>query len=374
MTANSTLINALVNGVGDEHAVEALISLFRNISDIITLLDVQGNILYQSSSMRQTMDYEENELQGKNIFEVTHPEDHQLIKDQFAAALQKPGPGPTAEFRLLNRSGNYIYLEAQGNNQLHNPSINAMIIISRDITRRKIAENALLHTYELTKFQNDQLQSFSQILSHNIRSHSANLSSIVEFMEGAETEEENKLFFQMLKTSTEKLEETIQHLNDILHINDNVSSPKENMHLRTEVESSLASLQALLLQKNVSVKSEIPDHYYIKVIPAFLNSILLNIISNAIKYCDSTRDPRIEISAVRQGLFIVVSVKDNGFGIDLEKYENQLFGLYKTFHGNEDAKGLGLFLTKNQIEAMGGKIEVESTVGEGSIFKLYFKD
>ncbi len=374
MTANSTLIEALIQGTGKEDAVKPLLSLLHNISDIITLLDQNGKILYQSSSVRQTMDYQENELKDKNIFEVTHPDDHNLIKQQFAAALSKPGPGPTAEFRLLNRSGNYFYIEAQGNNQLSNPSINAMIIISRDITRRKIAENALTHTYELTKFQNEQLQSFSQILSHNIRSHSANLTSIVEFMEGADSEEEKELFFQMLKTSTDKLEETIQNLNDIIHIHDNASGPRENLKLAHEIEQTLGSLHALIIQKNVSIKIEIPEYYTISAIPAFLDSILINILSNAIKYCDKDKEAIIEITAYRENSYMVLSIKDNGYGIDLVRYESQLFGLYKTFHGNEDARGIGLFLTKNQMEAMGGKIQVESKVGEGSTFYLLFKE
>ena len=66
----------------------------------------------------------------------------------------------------------------------------------------------------------------------------------------------------------------------------------------------------------------------------------------------------------------VLSITDNGLGIDLERYKDRLFGMYKTFHGNKDAKGLGLFITKAQIETMKGKIEVESTVGEGTTFRI----
>ena len=66
-------------------------------------------------------------------------------------------------------------------------------------------------------------------------------------------------------------------------------------------------------------------------------------------------------------------VQDNGLGIDLERHRKKLFGMYKTFHKHPDSRGIGLFMTKNQIEAMGGFIDVESKVDEGSIFYVNFK-
>jgi two-component system aerobic respiration control sensor histidine kinase ArcB len=69
-----------------------------------------------------------------------------------------------------------------------------------------------------------------------------------------------------------------------------------------------------------------------------------------------------------------LQVADNGRGIDVEKYGAKIFGLYKTFHGNEDARGVGLFLVKNQIESMRGRIELDSAVGVGSTFKVFFND
>jgi signal transduction histidine kinase len=71
--------------------------------------------------------------------------------------------------------------------------------------------------------------------------------------------------------------------------------------------------------------------------------------------------------------FTILHIKDNGLGIDMKKYGEKLFGMYKTFHGNKDARGIGLFICKNQIETMGGKIEVDSELGVGTTFKIYIK-
>ncbi|MEQ1625227.1 MAG: ATP-binding protein, partial [Sediminibacterium sp.] len=106
--------------------------------------------------------------------------------------------------------------------------------------------------------------------------------------------------------------------------------------------------------------------------PAYLDSILLNLVSNAIKYRSEVRIPEIIISLSSSNQFKILTVKDNGIGIDLQKNKDQLFGMYKTFHRNKDAKGLGLYITKVQVEAMKGKIEVESILGLGSSFMVYF--
>jgi signal transduction histidine kinase len=110
----------------------------------------------------------------------------------------------------------------------------------------------------------------------------------------------------------------------------------------------------------------------LEVIPAYLDSILLNLITNAIKYRSPERQPVIELSTETEGEYLVLLVKDNGLGLDLQKFKDKLFGMYKTFHNNPNSRGIGLFITKNQIEAMNGKVEVESQVNVGTTFKIYF--
>ena len=108
----------------------------------------------------------------------------------------------------------------------------------------------------------------------------------------------------------------------------------------------------------------------VKYNPAYLESILLNFISNSIKYAHPDRTPIITLSFDK--IKNEMKISDNGLGIDLKKYGSSLFGMYKTFHNNKDAKGIGLFITKNQIEAMGGKISIESEPNVGTTFTVYF--
>ena len=138
-----------------------------------------------------------------------------------------------------------------------------------------------------------------------------------------------------------------------------------------KVESNLA---AFLKNNNAKIINKITDDVVINVIPAYLESILMNFITNGVKYKEPSRNPIITLTAAKTGKYTVVSIRDNGMGIDLKKYGDKLFGMYKTFHNHKDARGIGLYITKNQIEAMNGKVETKSKVGVGTTFNIYFND
>lgn len=226
----------------------------------------------------------------------------------------------------------------------------------------------------LTNQQNARLQNFAYIISHNVRSHSANLTALVNFLQAAPDAERAAMFVDMLKTSTDKLAETIVNLNEIVTATHIGSQPKEPRALRQEVERTLAALNVLVLESEMQVVLDIPTGTTVQVVPAYLDSVLLNLLSNAIKYRSTTAPPRLTIGCYHEDGYTVLTIHDNGRGIDLARNQGKVFGMYKTFHGNEDARGLGLFITKNQVEAMNGKIEVESEVGVGSTFKVYFSE
>ena len=105
--------------------------------------------------------------------------------------------------------------------------------------------------------------------------------------------------------------------------------------------------------------------------PAYLESIMHNLISNALRYCHAERNPRISIKGFQENNTYILEISDNGIGIDLDKNGDKIFGLYNTFSNSTNSRGIGLFITKNQVEAMGGRIKVKSEIGKGSTFKIY---
>jgi signal transduction histidine kinase len=137
-------------------------------------------------------------------------------------------------------------------------------------------------------------------------------------------------------------------------------------------------LKTRISEKNARIINNVPADLRVNYNPGYLNSVLLNFISNAIKYSHPDRQPIITLNCDKEhpgkeNSGYILTIADNGLGIDLKTYGDKLFGMYKTFHGNKDAKGLGLFMTRYQVEAMDGRIEVDSTVNEGTTFKIYIR-
>jgi signal transduction histidine kinase len=105
----------------------------------------------------------------------------------------------------------------------------------------------------------------------------------------------------------------------------------------------------------------------------YVESIFYNLISNAIKYRHPERFPRIVIQTKLANGYVQIDFTDNGLGIDTDKHREYLFNLYKRFHFHVEGKGMGLYLVKTQVEALGGRIEIVSKVNEGTVFSIYLR-
>lgn len=307
------------------------------------------------------------------ITEVLPITEKKILADALETCLQNPEHSYNFILELKSLEG-----KLKGNKWELKSIINQegeveeMVLVGYDISEQ--LEN-LAHTkklLEITSLQNTRLQNFTYIVSHNIRSHTANLSGLISFIQKTTSDKEKDYFFSLLKSTTEKLDETITNLNEVITINKNTSKLREKLNLKKEVEKTLDIVSVSLHSKNIKIKNNLSGNEFVPAIPAYLDSILLNLISNAIKYRDPQRNLLIQIDAEQTDGYLKLLIQDNGLGIDMKRNASKLFGMYKTFHENEDARGLGLFLTKNQVEAMNGRIEVLSEVGKGSTFIIYF--
>lgn len=153
-----------------------------------------------------------------------------------------------------------------------------------------------------------------------------------------------------------------------------MSLKKEKLNLDSYLNKVLAILGEEINSNKVKIYKKIPKDYSIPFNPSYLESILLNFTTNAIKYSHPDRIPEIYYDLEKENDKFVLKIKDNGLGIDLDRHGEKLFGMYKTFHNNPDARGIVLFITKNQIESMGGKVEVESKKNIGTTFKIFFNN
>lgn len=248
-----------------------------------------------------------------------------------------------------------------------------LLLVIEDITTAKKSQIELFQSFELVSEQNKRLLNFSYIVSHNLRSHASNVKTIIDFIETATSEAEREAMLANLKTVIYRLDDTLYNLNEVVSIQRNVNLLVEPLNLHQYIEQAIGLLADQINSKLGQVINDVPTNTIIHFNPAYLESILVNFLSNAIKYAHPQLPPLVRFSIVRASDRMILSIQDNGLGIDLKKYGEKLFGMYKTFHGNKDAKGIGLFIAKNQIEALGGRVEVESTVGVGTTFHIAFK-
>ncbi|MGK0488812.1 MAG: PAS domain S-box-containing protein [Candidatus Endobugula sp.] len=251
--------------------------------------------------------------------------------------------------------------------------VNGYLAIATDISEIKTAENEVNSLLTLTKEQNDRLLNFAHIVSHNLRSHSGNLSMIMELIQMEIPEATQNDFFPLLLQSSDNLKETISHLNEVVAMNNKTGENLESLNLKEYIVKAIANVKGQTLEVGGRFNVKVNENIQVEAIPAYLESVILNLLTNAIKYRSPERDLVISITTEVETAFVSVIFSDNGVGIDLQLNGSKIFGMYKTFHGNEDARGVGLFITKNQIETMGGRIIVESEVDQGTTFKIYLK-
>jgi signal transduction histidine kinase len=191
-------------------------------------------------------------------------------------------------------------------------------------------------------------------------------------MEDPITEDERKEMMGHLKTVSNSLDETLHNLYEVISIQNNINLVFVPLNLNEYITKAIGVLNEQVTQKGAIINNYTKADATVRYNPAYLESILLNFISNAVKYSHPERKPVITIDCFYENNKPVLTIADNGVGIDLKRFGDKLFGMYKTFHGNADARGIGLFISKNQIDFMGGKVEVESQLNIGSTFKIYF--
>lgn len=308
----------------------------------------------------------------ENWDDKVHPDD----RAAYFGNIKLHFDGKTPYYETYHRvlcNGNYKWILDRGKVILRDQIGKPLRIVGThtDVSLQKFKEQKLLETLELVNEQNNKLLNFAHIVSHNLKNHTGNLSTLLEMKSSGMLDETE--IFPYLNTVSSELTNSIDNLVAIVEVQNN----NETIKTRLSIDEYLNKVFNILLTdiniNDIKVLNKVPKKTNIDFIPAYLESILLNLTTNAIKYANPNKKLVVKYFMENNDDYQVLVIKDNGLGIDLEKHGENVFGLYKTFHNSKNAQGIGLYITKNQIEAMGGKIEVESKVDVGTTFKIYFK-
>jgi ligand-binding sensor domain-containing protein/anti-sigma regulatory factor (Ser/Thr protein kinase) len=229
-------------------------------------------------------------------------------------------------------------------------------------------------TNDLVEY-NQQLEQFAFIAAHNLRAPVARILGLGQLLGMPEnTPEQKDEIYPRLVHTAQELDGVVKDLNTILDFRKNSESHLILVDLATEISKIRGTLEREIANTHAVITTDFAQVDRIRTVKPYLESILYNLISNAIKYRNPERVPTIHIKTEKSEDETCLTVSDNGLGIDVAAHRDKLFTLYSRFHIHLEGKGLGLYLVKTQITALGGRIEIESEVNKGSIFKVYFKN
>lgn len=339
----------------------------------MALVSLQGKWMKVNHRLSSLLGYTESEFLQTTFQDITHPEDLDKDLENVQRMLRKELDTYQMEKRYIHKEGHLVWA-------LLNVSLvtdsggDPLYFVSQieNITERKNAEQERENLVSQLSNRNKQLREFSQIVSHNMRSPISNLGILMDFLEAAKTEEDREVVMEKLRHVTESMNVLMEDLVETVKVLNNAELKPELLSIQEIVKKVRTFLSLDIVATNAQIELDTSAWDKITYPRMYMESTLLNLLNNAIKYRDPQRTPQISVcTAVEKGVKKLI-VSDNGSGIDMKRNGNRVFGLHNRFHKNTQGKGLGLFMTKTQVESQGGSIDLDSTLGEGCTFTINF--
>ncbi len=239
--------------------------------------------------------------------------------------------------------------------------------LGREIEERKKIEKELI-------MRNEELQQFAYITAHNLREPIANITGLLQlYNKDNPTDDFNATVIENLSKASYNIDGLVKDLYQIVAAKSGIDEKIIEINLPDFVEKIKQSIAHKIEETNAIIETDFSKVETIFTVKSYLENIFYNLITNSIKYRFKGRNPHIKISTYGSPNDLIgIVFQDNGMGIDLQKNQDKLFGLFSRFHNHVKGTGLGLYLVKSQVDALGGSIGVASKVGEGTIFRLMF--
>ncbi|MFT2007115.1 PAS domain S-box protein [Pontibacter sp. 13R65] len=357
--------------------LEKLSVVARRTTNSVIITDAQGLTEWVNEGFTRITGYTLPEMLGRKPGEILQgPETDPDTVRRVSRALKAQEPF-SDEILNYRKSGEKFWFYKEVTPIFsESGELTRFIAILSDITARKEEEAQRLAMARELYRQNTDMQQFTYIVSHNLRAPVANALGLSEALLNQDrNSEQYSLSLGYLRHTIQRLDQVLRDVSEVLSIrsNDNLLEMKPTTVAEVWGQAQ-DDLSVPLRQCGARVEDHIEEGLLVQANQAYLHSVFHNLLSNAIKYRSSERPLLIKVegASYAEGEAIL-RFSDNGSGLDLMKVRGKLFGLYQRFHRGTEGKGIGLFLIKTHIEAMGGRIEVSSEENVGTSFTIYLK-
>jgi PAS domain S-box-containing protein len=350
-------------------------TIINNTEIAFLLIDTSGDIIAKNiiADRWSHLSFGTSLQEGVNLFSLINPD----RKNKLLEHINKVLNGNSIDFETdyPNQDKSVVWYRIRmspiyGKSQ----QIIGMCISASNITQRKLLQFEQTKITEDLIQQNKNLEQFSYIVSHNLRSPIVNIVGLTDVLMNNEFKaDDNDFLIKELSIAAKRLDNIIIDLNHILHIKKIGAEVKETISFSSIIDDVSTSLQNIIQKEGVQIITNFSSWDTLITVKGYMYSIFYNLITNSIKYRQPDKKSIIEITSHANGQSHAIMFKDNGIGIDLAKNGDKVFGMYNRFHSNIEGKGLGLFMVKTQVEALGGKISIKSEINRGTEFKIEFE-
>jgi PAS domain S-box-containing protein len=275
----------------------------------------------------------------------------------------------TIEHRMRRHDGEYRWLLAQGAPSFYpTGELYGYVGSAIDITEFKRTNEQLVRT-------NVDLDNFIYTASHDLKAPISNIEGLLHTLRSELPPQsqagEVSYILDLMQDSVNRFTRTIEHLTDVSRLQKEYSQPPTAVPLADIIEDVRLDLAPLLTQTGGLLRVEVQAVPTILFSEKNLRSVVYNLLSNALKYHHPDRTAKVHVRSRKEGDYHVLEVQDNGLGLDLTR-DQQLFTMFRRYHTHVDGSGIGLYMVKRMVENAGGRITVQSEVGQGATFSVYF--
>lgn len=349
-------------------------ALIENSTEGLAVLKATGEVTEMSQPALKILGLPVNTILNIALADFIHPDDITKVSSAFNGIVNEFNKVRSLQFRVKKANGNYIWLDTYFHNLLHEAAVNAIVVNFRDITiKMQYDQERIALINELTASNND-LKQYTFLATHNLRAPLTNLLSIINLLDWNEIEDEtNLMLLKAFKESTLQLNDTLNDMIEIILIKKMENLALKDLALKEIFNKVMATYHLRMEAVGAVIEVNFTEEPIVNFDEVCMENIFSNLIGNALKYAAANRKLVLKICTRNFDGATQLIFSDNGTGMDMTQIKDKIFGLYQRFHHNSESKGIGLYLVKSQLNALGGGIDVQAAIDEGTTFTLTFK-